>query len=96
MPPEGGSALGASAGAKKVIKKIRLRVLDSIAVEYGWHGLGGVLDEENFHVNQEFVTNTKEFNINSPFDTEAQYTLQSSKPYPLNVLSVTKVMECHE
>jgi hypothetical protein len=96
LPPEGGSSIGTSQGARKTLNKLKIRLLDSVSIEHGWHQTGGSTVEENLNSDLSFYTGTFVVNLNQPFDEEAQYTLQSSKPYPLNILSVTKVVNAFE
>lgn len=102
LPPEGGSAFGVSQGKIKKIAKYNVRLLNSLALDYGFNANGQSLNSiTNLHedgsiANTNFYTGTKELVPNNPYDAESQWTLSTSKPYPLNILSVTMTVEAGE
>ena len=100
LPPEGGSAFGTSQGKIKKIAKYNVRLLNSLALDYGFDSNGQSLNSiTNLHENgtsTNFYTGTKELIPNNPYDAESQWTLSTNKPYPLNILSVTMTVETGE
>ena len=100
LPPEGGSAFGVSQGKIKKIAKYNVRLLNSLEIDYGFNTNGQSLNSlTNLHENgtsTDFYTGTKELVPNNPYDAESQWTLSTSKPYPLNILSVTMTVETGE
>jgi hypothetical protein len=100
LPPEGGSAFGVSQGKIKKIAKYNVRLLNSLELSYGFDANGQSLNSiTNLHENgtsTDFYTGTKELIPNNPYDAESQWTLSTSKPYPLNILSVTMTVETGE
>jgi hypothetical protein len=100
LPPEGGSAFGVSQGKIKKIAKYNVRLLNSLELSYGFDANGQSLNSiTNLHENgtsTDFYTGTKELIPNNPYDAESQWTLSTSKPYPLNILSVTMTVEAGE
>lgn len=100
LPPEGGSAFGVSQGKIKKLAKYNVRLLNSLALDYGFNANSQTLNSlTNLHENgtsTDFYTGTKELIPNNPYDAESQWTLSTSKPYPLNVLSVTLTVETGE
>lgn len=100
LPPEGGSAFGVSQGKIKKLAKYNVRLLNSLTLDYGFNANGQSLNAlTNLHENgtsTNFYTGTKELIPNNPYDAESQWTLSTSKPYPLNILSVTLTVETGE
>jgi hypothetical protein len=100
LPPEGGSIFGTSQGKIKKIAKYNVRLLNSLELSYGFDANGQSLNSiTNLHENgtsTDFYTGTKELIPNNPYDAESQWTLSTSKPYPLNILSVTMTVEAGE
>jgi hypothetical protein len=99
LPPEAGSAFGTSHGQIKQVKKMQARILNSLDFEYGWSGAtlnSKTALELNKGQSSNFVTDTVELIPNAPYHPESQWTIQTSKPYPLNVLSVSLTVECGE
>jgi hypothetical protein len=100
LPPEGGSMFGTSQGKIKKIAKYNVRLLNSLTLDYGFDANGQSLNSiTNLHENgtsTDFYTGTKELIPNNPYDAESQWTLSTSQPYPLNILSVTMTVESGE
>lgn len=99
LPPEAASAFGTSHGQIKQVKKMQARILSSLDFEYGWSGAtlnSKTALELNKGQSSNFVTDTVELIPNAPYNPESQWTIQTSKPYPLNVLSVSLTVECGE
>jgi hypothetical protein len=100
LPPEGGSSFGVSQGKIKKLTKYNVRLLNSLALDYGFNANSQALNSlTNLHENgtsTDFYTGTKELIPNNPYDAESQWTLSTSQPYPLNILSVTLTVETGE
>lgn len=99
LPPEAGSAFGTSQGKIKRILKMHARILNALALSYGWNQNGASLNETTDlygTASTNFYTGTRELIPNNPNDPESQWTLQTSRPYPLSILSVTLTVECGE
>ena len=99
LPPEAGSAFGTSHGAIKQVKKMKARILNSLGFSYGWSGAtlnSKTALELNSGQSSNFVTDTVELIPNAPYHPESQWTIQTSEPYPLNLLSMSLVVECGE
>ena len=93
LPVEGGGDFGTSQGKTKRIKKVSLRLLDSIGFKHGVDESN--LTEVSFRSDSDpmdksppIFTGDKVVEMEHDYDILAQFWIYQEKPYPLNILAM--------
>lgn len=98
LEPEAGASMGTAQGKIKRIDHVTVRLLSSLSFSYGPYNPTAPLDDlviEDFRkdgdapsVSPPFFTGDKRIALTMPYETNNQYIIAQTQPYPLTLLAL--------
>lgn len=97
LPPEGGNPFGSAQGKQKRVHQVDVRILDSLTLQYSANGeeydtLAFRATSDPMDSSPPLFTGDKPLELDSDIESEGDYFIRQTNPYPLTVLALMPKM----
>jgi hypothetical protein len=93
LPPEGGNPYGTAQGKQKRVHETTVRLLNTLSMEYSangtdWYTLAFRDTADPIGTTPPLFTGDKAIELDSDVESEGDYFLRQTNPYPMTILSL--------